>query len=430
MRAPTNDEQYLLELVNRFRLSPQSELTRILNSADPKIQSALRVFGVDLSLVASQAASLKPLAPLAWNGAIDKSAVKNWAENAASNVAGDLDFINAQYAVSWGPGGTGGMLPGLPFRANLINAALNEVGITVSPGTTSGTIGVSELLADTGKTYALGVVYNDLNKNGFYDPGEGVGGATVVVGSQIVQTTASGGWQAAVGPGSYTVTFSGAGFTNPLSQTVTVGSSSVKIDAETASHTAAGAGTAIDPATMPTIAVNIDGVGGLATMSLYSGPVTTLETQWLGSAANEAVIGSSRNDFINLLAGNDAIDAGAGNDVLDGGTGSNFLTGGAGIDTFFIDGRGGQVTWGTITDFQKGEMVTLWGYKPGVSGFSWVDSAGADGFRGRTLHADLDGNGSIDASITFSGTTAATTNQFTILPGQVGDSSYLAVMYT
>ncbi|NUB11507.1 hypothetical protein GAY28_01560 [Azospirillum brasilense] len=159
----------------------------------------------------------------------------------------------------------------------------------MSPGTTNGTLSVSELLADTGKTYALGVVYNDADHDGFYDPGEGVDGATVQIAGQIVHTMASGGWQANIGPGTYTVTFSGNGFAAPVARQVTVGTSSVKIDAETASHTAAGAGTAIDPATMPTIAVNIDGVGGLATMSLYSGPVTTLETQWLGSAANEAV---------------------------------------------------------------------------------------------------------------------------------------------
>lgn len=135
----------------------------------------------------------------------------------------------------------------------------------------------------------------------------------------------------------------------------------------------------------------------------YSGPVNYLDTQFIGGAGREAVAGTAFSDFLNTLGGDDAISAGLGDDVLDGGTGSNFLTGGAGWDTFFLDGRGGQVTWGTITDWQAGEHLSLWGWRPGVSRATWEDSAGAAGFRGATLHADLDGNGVIDASVTWSG---------------------------
>jgi Ca2+-binding RTX toxin-like protein len=53
--------------------------------------------------------------------------------------------------------------------------------------------------------------------------------------------------------------------------------------------------------------------------------------------------------------------------VLDGGIGSNFLTGGLGADVFFLDGRGGIITWSTITDFMSGDSVNLWGWKEGVS---------------------------------------------------------------
>jgi hypothetical protein len=38
-----------------------------------------------------------------------------------------------------------------------------------------------------------------------------------------------------------------------------------------------------------------------------------------------------------------------------------------------------------------------------VSRFLWVESDGATGYKGATLHCDLDDNGSNDASITFSG---------------------------
>jgi serralysin len=125
--------------------------------------------------------------------------------------------------------------------------------------------------------------------------------------------------------------------------------------------------------------------------------------QWLGSAAGEVALGTSNNDFFNLLGGDDAVDAGAGNDIIDGGIGSNFLTGGAGLDTFFLDGRGGTSTWSTITDWQTGEQLSLFGWRPGVSQALWVDRAGAVGYQGVTMFGDLDANGTFDTSVTWSG---------------------------
>ncbi|MGK7869660.1 hypothetical protein [Falsiroseomonas sp. E2-1-a20] len=140
---------------------------------------------------------------------------------------------------------------------------------------------------------------------------------------------------------------------------------------------------------------------------VYAGPVAHIRFQYLGSAAGDVVIGTSANDFINPLGGDDAVDAGPGDDVVDGGTGSNFLTGGAGQDVFFLDGRGGSTTWSTITDWESGEQLSLWGWRPGTSTLAWVTSAGAEGYKGITAHADLNADGIIDASVTWSNRTAA-----------------------
>jgi Ca2+-binding RTX toxin-like protein len=141
----------------------------------------------------------------------------------------------------------------------------------------------------------------------------------------------------------------------------------------------------------------------------YTGPVSGLVKQFLGGAFDDIVIGTEKADFINALGGNDAINGGGGNDVIDGGLGSNFLTGGAGTDKFFVDGRGAATgsTWSTITDFEAGENVTIWGNRPGVSKFSWVANDGTAGYKGATLHCDLDGNGTTDTSVTFAGLTQA-----------------------
>jgi Ca2+-binding RTX toxin-like protein len=111
--------------------------------------------------------------------------------------------------------------------------------------------------------------------------------------------------------------------------------------------------------------------------------------------------------------------------VIDGGLGSNFITGGAGTDKFFVDGRGAATssTWSTITDFSAGEQLTIWGYQPGISRFLWVANAGADGYKGATLHGDLDGNGLIDTSVTFSGLSQAQLPLPTY--GSSGGSDYL-----
>ncbi len=138
----------------------------------------------------------------------------------------------------------------------------------------------------------------------------------------------------------------------------------------------------------------------------YVGPVTFLDYQHLGSDVGDIVTGSARNDFMNLLEGDDAADGGAGSDVLDGGIGSNFLTGGTDNDTFFLDGRGGTVTWSTITDFNQsnGDMVNIWGWEDGLSRLLLtLSNSGAEGFTGATYHFDLNGNNQIDTSITFSG---------------------------
>jgi hypothetical protein len=156
--------------------------------------------------------------------------------------------------------------------------------------------------------------------------------------------------------------------------------------------------------------VSRNGVSTLEAAQAYAGPVSYLQWQFLGSAQGEAVAATSANDFLNLAGGNDAADGGAGDDVLDGGTGSNFLIGGAGRDVFFLDGRGaasGTVTWSTIADWQAGEQLSLWGWRPGVTRALWVDDDGAAAFRGVTLHADIDGNGTIDNSVTWAGVSRA-----------------------
>jgi len=149
-------------------------------------------------------------------------------------------------------------------------------------------------------------------------------------------------------------------------------------------------------------------VDGTPTLGFSTYPVTLpLADRIAGTANNDVMLGTERNDFAILGGGDDAASMGAGDDILDGGTGSNFLTGGSGIDTYFTDGRGAAPTWTTITDWEVGEQLGLWGFIPGTSTLTSQDMAGALGYQGVTYHADLDGNGTIDTSITWAGRTSA-----------------------
>ena len=155
------------------------------------------------------------------------------------------------------------------------------------------------------------------------------------------------------------------------------------------------------------IYANIAGKNAYVVADAYTGPVSGLVNQFLGGAFADIVLGTEKADFINAFGGNDAINGGGGNDVIDGGLGSNFITGGSGTDKFFVDGRGAATsnTWSTITDWTSGESLTIWGYKPNVSKFTWVASDGVGNFKGVTFNADLDGNGVTDTSVTWTGLT-------------------------
>ena len=160
----------------------------------------------------------------------------------------------------------------------------------------------------------------------------------------------------------------------------------------------------------------------------YGGPVSYLQTQLIYDSADPAVIvAHTDNAFIKSFSGFCAIQVAGGRNVVDAGPGSNFIVGGAGDDTFFLNGNHGAVTWDTITGFHPGDMVTLFGFHAGTSSFTWTDADGAAGYTGRTIHADLAGNGGITASLTFAGTTAADTDGYAVTTGTVGGVDYLAV---
>ena len=139
-----------------------------------------------------------------------------------------------------------------------------------------------------------------------------LGGLTVTAVSTTGASTSTtsqsaGGYSLALDPGTYTVTFSGGGYSS-VTKTVTIGSKNVKLDL-------------VDPA---------------------GAPVATPTAPIDGTAAGNTLNGTGGANTINGLAGNDRLYGKAGNDRLHGGTGNDKLYGDAGNDRLYGGFRQGH----------------------------------------------------------------------------------------
>jgi hypothetical protein len=181
-------------------------------------------------------------------------------------------------------------------------------------------------------------------------------------------------------------------------------------------------------------------LSGADTGTIYTGPVAGLQKQFLwGSDDNAAISTTAQNVFVKGGSGSDALAVSGGQNVLDGGGGSNFLVGGKGAgsqDTFFVDGRGGVVTWSTIVNFHLGDQATIFGFHAGISTLPFTDDDGVQGFTGITAHSELNGAGTgVNASMTFAGIDRATMDAHftfttgTLLEGTPDAIDYLLVQY-
>ena len=247
---PTNEEQYNLELINRARANPTAEGIRLAQTNDPNIVSAYSYFGVNLVLMQTQFALIPPAPPLSMNATLLNAArahSQNMLQNNYQGHAGpdgsittrlagytsgagawsigenvfayskSVWYAHAGFEVDWGGGAVSGGMQSPPgHRQNIHNDTFREVGIGVVLGS-NGSVGPQLVSQDFGMLggtlpFVTGVVYRDLNNNGFYDPGEGVGGVTVTIANvnTYAVTASAGGYSVPVpGSGNYTVTFSG-----------------------------------------------------------------------------------------------------------------------------------------------------------------------------------------------------------------------------
>ena len=294
-------------------------------------------------------------------------------------------------------------------RANILNSNFREIGLGVEQGNMDGFNAaiVTQNFAKTGSDFFLvGVAFDDIDRDGFYDIGEGLGLIAVEVqdsSGRVLETgtTSSGGYQIALSQGTYLVTFSGAGIA-PVSHSVVIDGANVKLDLvnpAAGGHAMAGDGNA-NVLTGTAVSDLIDTGGGHDTVFAGDG-----SDQVIGRAGDDLVYGNQGRDIIygnqdqdtafggangdalyggrdaDLLYGNfhsdeifgnfgadtlyggqgadllhggqgdDLLYGNRGKDVLVGGAGADTLVGGAGADIFYVDGED------TIVDLEPWDTV-------------------------------------------------------------------------
>jgi Dockerin type I domain/Cysteine-rich secretory protein family len=257
----TNQEQLLLELINRARSNPTDEAIRnAINLNDglpagtlngtPKQPLSPNQLLINAAGLHSQdmldnnyfehinLQGKNPGARIADTGYV----ASTWAENIATSFligVGDRDedvyLLHSQLFVS----------PG--HRVNILDDRFNEAGMGVrydeysSNGNAINESMVTEkFAARNNRMFITGVAYSDLlDDDSFYTVGEGLSGLTVVAvksnGEKFeTQIGTSGGYAIEVNSGTYTVTFSAGPLKSPVSfSNVIVSGKNVKVDLNT-----------------------------------------------------------------------------------------------------------------------------------------------------------------------------------------------------
>ncbi len=239
---PTPQEQYVLEMINRARANPDAEGARL---------------GIDIreGLTAAEAANVGPRPPLAMNPnllaaarahsqdmwtrnyfAHDTLAPPNqtWyeritafgydytggkvGENIAASSNASAAYLEDLLMIDEGVAGRG-------HRKNLLDIystpqpPFREIGVGYYHNNTANGSGFRDFLTqDFGRNssgpFLVGVVYNDLNGNNFYDVGEGLAGVTVT-------QTSSGYYAVTSTSGGYAIPYTGT--SGPITVTATGG---------------------------------------------------------------------------------------------------------------------------------------------------------------------------------------------------------------
>lgn len=170
------------------------------------------------------------------------------------------------------------------------------------------------------------------------------------------------------------------------------------------------------------------GSSTVAAVESYLGPIDNVQSQYLyDGTAPLAIVAQQPNMLISSQATATAVQLTSGQNLINVPSGSTFVTSGSGNDQFLFHADQPQATWNTVVNFHAGDSITVFGFNTATGSNYWDFNAGAAGYTGATLRMDLNRDGKIDSSITFTGKTSADIGHFSLVSGSVGGQSYLMI---
>jgi uncharacterized protein YkwD len=247
--GPTDQEQYMLQLINEARTNPAAAAEQLTTNLSADVQATLQYYNVDIQATAQKIASSTPLPPLAWNADLAGSAQSQsqyQASNQIQSHAGangstpqqrmqDFGYTNmsssGENAYAYSTSAEEAMQAflidwGVPSDGHRINIqqpgvspqnAYRDVGIgMVQTNPANSSFGPMVITHDFGaqngeQAQVVGVAYNDNSGTNFYQAGEGQGGVRIdavnLHTGQVAstQTWSSGGYELSLGSGQYAI---------------------------------------------------------------------------------------------------------------------------------------------------------------------------------------------------------------------------------
>ena len=442
---PTPDEQLVLEYINRARANPIAEGQRLgidihEGLQDPSLVGPRPPLAMNKLLLSIAEAHSEDM----YNGnyfshtdpngttAFDRitnvgydyvRAGENMAASTDSTAAGLEDFMMADSGTS-----------GRPHRVNLldlINAypcsappcVYYEVGIGYYAGAASNSIGSDFITEDFGAApnagpFLLGVVYNDVNHNNFYDIGEGIGGVSITPssGGYYAVSSSSGGYAIPVGTsGTITVTASGPGF-GPITKTVTLTGVNVKLDFTGSGQVSSSSTSLQTSTTSSVIATSSTQIESSSTTSttVASSPSIVLNptSAPAGSTVNVTGSGFSMSDTGCTISGSSV---GSSNCVLSGGTvKASFVVGNLGVGSYSIAVIGGPADDSAKANFQLILLIPSMIINPNSAEVGTNVTVSGSGFAPGDSTCAISGSGGLISSPSCSISAGTVTGSFVI----------------
>ncbi len=268
--GPTDQEQFMLQLLNEARTNPAAAAQMIASDITPDVQATLNYYNINLQQTENAIASAAAQPPLAWNNLLASAAqghsqdmantqtqshtgsngsspqqrmqqagynnIASSSENAFAYASTVQEAMQA-FLIDWGNPSNGHrdniQQPGVSPQ----NASRDVgIGIVQSTGsTTFGPLVITQDFASQNNEQAqlVGVAYYDNAGTGFYAPGEGQAGMQIDAVNQATgqvtstQTWSSGGYELSLAPGQYTIV---ASLNNQVFTTTNVTVSNVNIE--------------------------------------------------------------------------------------------------------------------------------------------------------------------------------------------------------